>query len=165
MFLKAEVSNPQTLPRSTRGAAKQLGQMPNTVLIEGHTDASPFGESAEYTNWELSADRANAARKLMQENGLKLNQVAEIRGYADQQLRLPDKPQDPSNRRISIIIRYTDAPDASAGKEKPGTTAKEVSSDGKAGEKSKEPPTAPTKSPAIAEKGAASEAQPKSGGH
>lgn len=118
--------------------AKQLGQMPNTVLIEGHTDASPFGESADYTNWELSADRANAARKLMQENGLKPNQVAEIRGFADQQLRLPDKPQDPSNRRISIIIRYTDAPDGSA---------------------------APPKSPAIAEKAATAAAPPKSGGH
>lgn len=89
--------------------ATELGNMPNTVLLEGHTDAKPFGSSAAYTNWELSVDRANAARKLMQENGLRPNQVVEIRGFADQQLRLPDKPEDPSNRRISIIIRYADA--------------------------------------------------------
>ncbi len=89
--------------------SQQLGQMPNTVLIEGHTDAKPFGDSGgKYGNWELSADRANAARKIMEQGGLKPNQVVEIRGYADQQLRLPDKPEDPSNRRISIIVRYWD---------------------------------------------------------
>jgi chemotaxis protein MotB len=97
--------------------AKELGKMPNSVLIEGHTDANAFGEpTSSYSNWELSADRANAARKLMQANGLRVNQVAEIRGYADQQLRLPDKPEDPSNRRISIIVRYTEAPPDSGDK-------------------------------------------------
>jgi chemotaxis protein MotB len=85
--------------------AAELGKMPNTILIEGHTDAKPFGDSADYTNWELSADRANAARKTMEENGLRPDQVVEIRGYADQELRVPDKPDDPSNRRISIIVR------------------------------------------------------------
>ena len=88
--------------------ATQLGQMPNTILIEGHTDAKAFGEGTNYTNWELPADRANAARKIMEDNGLRPHQVVEIRGFADQQLRLPDKPEDPSNRRISIIVRYTD---------------------------------------------------------
>jgi chemotaxis protein MotB len=135
--------------------AKQLGQMSNTVLIEGHTDAKPFGTSKEYTNWELSSDRANAARKLMQENGLKINQVAEIRGFADQQLRLPDKPEDPSNRRISIIIRYSDAPELPAGKgEKAGATepqAKNGKAEPKPGEKSSVAPqpasTAQDKSP------------------
>lgn len=111
--------------------AKQLGQMSNTVLIEGHTDAKPFGTGNEYTNWELSADRANAARKLMQGNGLKENQVVEIRGFADQQLRLPDKPDDPSNRRISIIIRYTDAPEIPAGKGEKAGEAEPHAKDGK----------------------------------
>jgi chemotaxis protein MotB len=107
--------------------AKQLGQMPNTILIEGHTDAKPFGGPASaYSNWELSADRANAARKLMQENGLRPNQVAEIRGYADQKLRLPDEPEDASNRRISIIVRYTDGSDAPAKEIKPGKEGKAV---------------------------------------
>jgi chemotaxis protein MotB len=113
--------------------AQELGKMPNTILIEGHTDANAFGEpTGSYSNWELSSDRANAARKLMQANGLRINQVAEIRGYADQQLRLPDKPADPSNRRISIIVRYTDAPadsgekDAKQDKAAPETAGKDA---------------------------------------
>jgi chemotaxis protein MotB len=87
--------------------AKQLGQVPNRVSIEGHTDAKPYSPDANYTNWELSADRANAARRLMQVSGLRPGQVAQVRGYADQKLRYPDRPLDPSNRRISIIVQYT----------------------------------------------------------
>ncbi len=92
--------------------AHQFGTMPNPVLIEGHTDAKRF-DSAKYSNWELSADRANASRRIMQENGLRPDQVTQVRGFADQQLRLPDKPDDASNRRITIIVQYpqTLAPD------------------------------------------------------
>ncbi len=85
--------------------ARQLGKMQNGILIEGHTDAQSY-TNANYTNWELSADRANSARRIMEDSGLRPNQVNQVRGFADQQLRLPDKPQDPSNRRISIIVRY-----------------------------------------------------------
>jgi chemotaxis protein MotB len=94
--------------------AQQLGKMPNSVLIEGHTDSKPY-DSTKYSNWELSADRANAARKIMQESGLRSNQVAEVRGYADQQLRLPDKPEDPLNRRITIIVQFAHGSDTPAG--------------------------------------------------
>jgi chemotaxis protein MotB len=51
-------------------------------------------------------DRANAARRLMQQNGVSAEQVVQVRGYADQRLRKPDKPEDPSNRRISVIVQY-----------------------------------------------------------
>lgn len=85
--------------------AKELGKLSNSIFIEGHTDSKPF-DNGPYTNWELSADRANAARKLMEENGLRPNQVTQIRGYADQLLRVPERPEDPSNRRISIIVQY-----------------------------------------------------------
>ena len=51
-------------------------------------------------------DRANTARRLMQENGLRADQVTQVRGYADQQLRKADAPEDPSNRRISILVQY-----------------------------------------------------------
>ncbi len=85
--------------------AQELGKMKNSLLIEGHTDAKPYGGSA-YSNWELSADRANSARKIMQENGLRPDQVAQVRGFADQQLRVPGNPEDASNRRISIIVQY-----------------------------------------------------------
>ena len=87
--------------------AHELGKMPNGILVEGHTDAKPFDREG-YSNWELSADRANMSRRIMQENGLRADQISQVRGFADQQLRLPDKPDDPSNRRISIIVRFSD---------------------------------------------------------
>ena len=89
--------------------------MPNSISIEGHTDSLPYAVEAGYGNWELSADRANAARRLMQDKGLRRNQVSQVRGYADQRLRLPNNPLDPSNRRISLIVQNLDAPSPSDG--------------------------------------------------
>ena len=87
--------------------AKEIGALPNYVTIEGHTDAQPFSsKKGAYSNWELSADRANAARRLMQSAGLQPGQVTQVRGFADQRLRKKDEPEDPSNRRISIIVQY-----------------------------------------------------------
>jgi chemotaxis protein MotB len=88
--------------------AKQLGTLPNRVLIEGHTDSKPFNNDRNYTNWELSSDRANSARRLMQAGGLATNQVAQVRGFADQNLMLPDDPGNASNRRVSVIVQYAD---------------------------------------------------------
>jgi chemotaxis protein MotB len=86
--------------------AKELGGLPNKISIEGHTDSTPYAPSANYGNWELSSDRANAARRLMQANGVRPDQVTQVRGFADQRLRKPEAPQDPSNRRISLIVQY-----------------------------------------------------------
>ena len=86
--------------------AEELGKLPNKVAIEGHTDSKPYAEGATYTNWELSTDRANAARRLMQEHGIRQDQVTQVRGFADQRLRKRDNPLDPSNRRISLIVQY-----------------------------------------------------------
>ena len=88
----------------------QLRNIPNNISIEGHTDSQPYASNAEYSNWELSTDRANAARRLMQDRGLRRNQVSQVRGYADQRLRLPNNPYDPSNRRISLIVQYLETP-------------------------------------------------------
>jgi chemotaxis protein MotB len=87
--------------------AEQVGVLPNLVVVEGHTDSRPFSR-AEYSNWELSTDRANSVRRLMQQHGLRADQVTQVRGYADQQLRHPEAPEDPSNRRISILVRKMD---------------------------------------------------------
>jgi chemotaxis protein MotB len=65
---------------------------------------------ATYTNWELSSDRANSARQLMQAHGLRLEQVAQVRGFADRQLRHRNDPAAASNRRVSIIVHYLPAP-------------------------------------------------------
>lgn len=86
--------------------AKDLGQLPNKISIEGHTDGTPFSEARTRDNWDLSTERANEARRLMQANGVRPEQVSQVRGFADQRLRHPDKPQDPSNRRISLIVGY-----------------------------------------------------------
>lgn len=87
----------------------QLKTLPNRLLIEGHTDAQPFSNDAGYTNWELSSDRANSARRLLREDGMGPNQISQVRGYADQQLRVISNPLDPSNRRISLIVQWLDA--------------------------------------------------------
>src|SRR5271154_3869375 len=89
--------------------AEELGKLPNKLAIEGHTDAKPYGPGSLYTNWELSSDRANAARRLMQSNGVRLDQVTQVRGFANQRLRKPEYPLDPSNRRISVIVKYVGA--------------------------------------------------------
>jgi len=138
--------------------AQELGRMPNSVLIEGHTDSKPYSGNGEYSNWELSADRANAARKVMQEDGLREDQVAQIRGYADQQLRLPAKPEDPSNRRISIIVRYTEG-DVPVSKEDKEKEAKEEKAE-KASAKGETGPKAETGAKAGADKPAAAPAPP-----
>lgn len=91
--------------------AAELGRLPNSILIEGHTDARPYGDNATYTNWELSTDRANSARRLMQGKGLRPSQVIQVRGFADQHLRMPNDPNNPSNRRISVIVQYQNAAD------------------------------------------------------
>jgi chemotaxis protein MotB len=86
--------------------AQELGKLPNKVSIEGHTDAKPFAGNGDYTNWELSSDRANAARRIMQANSLRPDQISQVRGYADQRLRNPQNPFEPANRRISVIVQY-----------------------------------------------------------
>ena len=107
--------------------AAELGKLPNHLAIEGHTDSKQYPPGATYTNWELSADRANAARRLMQENGIHADQVTQVRGFADQKLRKPDSPTDPSNRRISLIVQYLEKKPAAedvAGEKDEGTKGK-----------------------------------------
>ncbi len=85
--------------------AKELGRLDNRLIIEGHTDAAYTGQG-DYSNWELSTDRANAARQLMEVSGLRKNQVREVRGFADQFPMIEDDPTDARNRRITIVVLY-----------------------------------------------------------
>jgi chemotaxis protein MotB len=84
--------------------AAEFGKFDNRVTIDGHTDSRPYSTKLGYSNWELSADRANAARKVMENSGLYPGQVLSVRGFADQQLRNKDNPLDVTNRRISILL-------------------------------------------------------------
>jgi chemotaxis protein MotB len=85
--------------------AGELKTLPNSLLIEGHTDSAQYAAENDYSNWELSADRANSARRLLQQDGVRADQVTQVRGYADQMLRVKSNPFDPSNRRISILVK------------------------------------------------------------
>jgi chemotaxis protein MotB len=127
--------------------AQDLGKLPNKLALEGHTDSKQYTEGSSYGNWELSTDRANAARRLMMQHGVGGNQVTQVRGFADQRLRKKDEPLDPSNRRISLIVQYMekkepapDLPGAVEGAIKPSS------------EGARKPPAIPVSSPAPAER-------------
>jgi chemotaxis protein MotB len=103
--------------------AEEIGKLPNTVTVEGHTDSKPYG-GREYSNWELSADRANSARRWMQASGMRLDQVVQVRGYADQTPREKVASDDPSNRRVTVIIHYQPITAADLPASSPATAAK-----------------------------------------
>lgn len=93
-----------------RVLAQELAQLPNRLVIEGHTDATPFrnaGPAMGYSNWELASDRANAARRLLHAYGVRPEQVVEVRGFADQQPFNDKDRYDARNRRISVVVRFT----------------------------------------------------------
>lgn len=85
--------------------AKVIGSVPNRLSISGHTDALPFGASDRfYSNWELSADRANAARRALIQGGLSQERIARVVGLSSTVLFDEQDPYNPVNRRISIIV-------------------------------------------------------------
>jgi chemotaxis protein MotB len=95
-----------------KSLAEEIGKLPNKISIEGHTDSTPYSGARMYDNWDLSSGRANEARRLMQHEGVRPDQISQVRGFADQRLRLPQQPEDPSNRRISLIVQYVMKDDA-----------------------------------------------------
>ena len=95
-----------------REIAQVLGEVPNRLTLEGHTDAMPFvGGERGYSNWELSSDRANASRRELLAGGLPDKRVLRVQGLASSSLHEPADPLSPVNRRISIIVMNRDAED------------------------------------------------------
>ncbi len=90
--------------RILKTLAPYLNSVPNQIAIIGHTDAHPYPREARYTNWELSADRANAARRALVAGGLAAGKLARVVGLASTVLFDKTNPYDPINRRISIIV-------------------------------------------------------------
>jgi chemotaxis protein MotB len=86
--------------------ASRIGTFPNDVAIEGHTDSRPYARSG-YNNWDLSTDRANSARRVLEEGGMRERQIASVNGYADRRLKNTAKPLDFSNRRVTILVAFT----------------------------------------------------------
>ena len=83
--------------------AEELAALDNPLVIEGHTDAVPFAAGGP-SNWELSAARANAARRVLERHRVAPSRILEVRGLADRRPRIPERPRDPANRRISILL-------------------------------------------------------------
>lgn len=90
--------------------ATSICGLPNKINIGGHTDSRVFPSDNGYTNWELSTDRANAARRVLEANCVKPDQIHRIVGFADTELMVPDDPYSPANRRISITVLRIDQP-------------------------------------------------------
>jgi chemotaxis protein MotB len=82
-----------------------VSKLPNKIAIEGHTDSRPYGPALNYSNWQLSSDRANAARQVMETEGMAATQLEALHAYGSARLRYPEQPLDPRNRRIAIVVR------------------------------------------------------------
>jgi chemotaxis protein MotB len=93
----------QKLIAAIRALAAQYSKLPNKLIVEGHTDATPYSASNSMSNWELSTQRANEARRIMESSGLPQDQVLMVRGFADRKPRFSD-PYDARNRRISMLL-------------------------------------------------------------
>lgn len=115
--------------------AKQIAALPNKIQVAGHTDATPFPAGSGFTNWELSANRAAAARRILAANGVGDDRINSVVGKADRDLRIPEDPRAPGNRRITLmLLREPTPPSASAAPGTPGgPTAASATVNGPAG--------------------------------
>lgn len=104
-FTLASSTMTPTMKKTLEIVAQELAPLRNPLIIEGHTDAAQY--AGLYSNWELSADRANAARRLLEASGLNPARVVEVRGMADREPRNAANPLDPANRRITIFLPFT----------------------------------------------------------
>ncbi|VAV86921.1 Flagellar motor rotation protein MotB [hydrothermal vent metagenome] len=104
MFRPASAELYQYAKKLIRKISTIVVKMPNRISISGHTDAKPFTSKANYSNWELSADRANATRRILSSSGVSANRIAEVLGKASTEPLLPDRPMRAENRRITILL-------------------------------------------------------------
>jgi len=88
--------------------AKVVGELPNNISISGHTDSNPFSRG-DYSNWELSSDRANASRRQLVSSGIDSSRIVQVVGKADQEPLIEEDPFLPQNRRVSIFLKRTSA--------------------------------------------------------
>jgi chemotaxis protein MotB len=107
-----EIGTAQLKPQAFKILEKigaQIAKRKNKIIVEGHTDSRPYsGDGTGYTNFELSSERANSARRALTEGGVLEEQIDEVRGFADKRLRDVNDPYSAINRRISIILKFTE---------------------------------------------------------
>ena len=89
-----------------RIVAEAIVDLPNEISISGHTDSVPYTRAGTYSNWELSADRANATRRVLVDTGVNSTRITRISGLADTVPLDPEDPMAPENRRISVTLQY-----------------------------------------------------------
>ena len=104
MFALGSAKPNEQLNQLIHLVSKVVTQLPNKVSISGHTDSRAYRDDHGYTNWELSSDRANTARRLLADSGLAQERVANVQGRAATEPLVPEDTTDPSNRRISIVL-------------------------------------------------------------
>jgi chemotaxis protein MotB len=107
-----DLGSPQPTPLAIRimqVLGDQIKALPNPVSVEGHTDSLTF-KSSSYGNWELSTERALSAKKQLEGFGLNPNRLTRVAGYADTVPLVTEDPEDPRNRRISIILLFPQSP-------------------------------------------------------
>ncbi|MDP2206347.1 MAG: flagellar motor protein MotB [Alphaproteobacteria bacterium] len=116
--LRIQIVDQEGKPMFELGSAKPMPQaekllrlitqvvrdLPNKLSVRGHTDSKPYGRDISYGNWELSADRANASRRVMLGSALDVQRIENIQGKADREHLVPTDPENARNRRISIIL-------------------------------------------------------------
>jgi chemotaxis protein MotB len=111
-FALSSAAPSETAIRAFNLVGEELADLENMIALEGHTDALQYGRGS-YSNWELSVDRANAARRLIVSAGVDIRRISEVRGLADRDLRFPKRPHDPANRRVSFLIPFAPPGDGS----------------------------------------------------
>jgi chemotaxis protein MotB len=84
----------------------ELSNLPNPILVAGYTDARPYRRADGYSNWELSTDRANTTRRILGINGVADPRIVQVRGFADRELKEPDRPFAAGNRRVAITMLF-----------------------------------------------------------
>lgn len=104
MFARGSAQMYEKTKHLMQQIAAVVMSMPNEISIRGHTDGVPYGEGATYTNWELSADRANSSRRVLLEAGIPVERLNNVVGKADREHLVTEDPADAKNRRISIVL-------------------------------------------------------------
>lgn len=107
MFASGTADPTPRLQRILQVLGGVLATVPNAVVISGHTDAQSFSRNG-YGNWELSADRANSARRVLEREGVPSARMYRVEGKASVDLLMPEAPNDPRNRRIAITVMRAD---------------------------------------------------------
>ncbi len=118
MFPSGSAKMYEKTEKLVRKIGEVIKALPNDISIRGHTDSNPFGPGAEYTNWELSTDRANTSRRVLMKSGLPEKRINNVVGKSDTEHLIAEKPEDPRNRRISIVLlrdKFTKPPEKEAG--------------------------------------------------